>query len=817
MDAHNLIFDFALVMLLLLLAPLASTRLRLPDIVGLILAGVLVGEKGLGIFHLDTTFQLLGSVGLLYLMFLAGLEINLNEFHRYRKPSLVFGILTFLVPMLLGTFGARHLLGYSWQKAILLASMFASHTLLPFSITQRLGISKNRAVTTTIGGTIFTDTAALLVLAVIVKEGTHGAAAMASDSLASFWGIMALSLTLLLFLALVLLPRLGYWFLRRVAPDGSSEFIFILAVVFLTAYAAELAGVEGIIGAFLAGLAMSSLVPERSVLTARLHFVGNALFIPFFLLSVGMRVDLRVFLSGLDGWTVSTFMVVGVTVSKWIAAELSGRVLGFDGDERGLVFGLSVNQAAATLAAVLVGHRVGIFDEAVLNGTIMMILVTCLIGPYFTERCARSVAEKDVLPVSTGTSRRDTGRVLVPIASAARVDCVMDLAMMLRPERCHEPLFPLNVVLDGPELDARVAESERLLGTAVARAAAAGVEVVPVTRIDLNVAGGVLRTALECRASSVLIGWRSDRPHFPFSSNVPELVIREAASSVVVFRPGAPLNTMKRLLVALPPLIERHPRISDAMGLIRRLAGQAGAKMLLHGTEATLSSVEGLEVLRGFTELKGRPHPSWQEAVAALEQARVDEDGLVLLSDRKGRLAWQPSLDRLPVDWATRWPEANLFVCYPARPGSAAEEALRDEASRIESKELDVAATCVENLSCTDLREAVRALIASVAQIPADHVAGMVDLVMKTGPVPLSKDIALTHAHLPDIAESLVMIATNDEGFSIGGFADRPTTLVVLLSPRGAPPEQHLSRLAAIARSALDGTLLQAGGAAGRR
>lgn len=801
MNEQTLIFDFALVMLLLLVAPLVSTRLRLPDIVGIILAGVVVGEHGLGIFTLDITFQLLGAVGLLYLMFLAGLEINLNEFHRYRKPSLVFGLLTFCVPQAVGTLGARWLLDFTWPQAILLASMFASHTLIPFSITQRLGISKGRAVTATIGATIITDTLALLVLAVIVKEGVHGAVG-AGDPVA-FWTGLSLSLALLLVASLVLLPRLGYWFLSRVAPDGASEFIFCLAAVFLTSYAAESAGVEAILGAFLAGLALSSLVPERGVLTSRLHFVGNALFIPFFLLSVGMRVDLRVFVSSLDGWTIASFMVITVMATKWLAARLAGVVLGYGRDEAGLMFGLSVNQAAATLAAVLVGVEVGIFDAAVLNGTIMMILVTCLVGPWVTEACGRHVAEGEAAhPVR---EHRDAGRILVPVSRSSLVAPVVDLAIALRPERCVEPLFPLNVVLDGSDVDVRIAGSERLLGTAVGRAVAAGVDVVPLTRIDLNVAGGILRATREFHVSTVVIGWHARRLQQPFSQSLPDLVVREAPASVVVFRPGEPLNTMRRLLVALPPLIERNPGVLDTLALLRRLAAQSGAGLQFFSTEGTASLLGGSDANSWSTR------GAWDEVMRAVGEARRLYDGLVLVSDRKGCLAWQPSLERLPVQWAARWAEANVLVVYPARVEEREDEVMPSEEASSPRSAAGLGAVATTVVQSRDLQGAVTELLAGALGAEPEVRSRMVSSVLATGPVPLSPSIALLHAHVPDLAEARVLVGTNGEGFDVAGFAARPTTVVLLLSPAGAPPEEHLKRLAAIARSAVGGTLWKEG------
>lgn len=356
---------FAVVMLIMLVAPLLVSRFKVPGMIGLILAGLVVGPNMLGILARDGTFELLGTVGLLYLMFLAGLEINLNEFIRRRKQSLVFGALTFLVPQVFGAVGAYFLFGFSWKSAILLASMFASHTLLSFPIISKLGISKNRAVTTTIGGTILTDIAALLVLAVIAESVVYEISML-------FWIRQGVLLALLVFVALWVLPRIGFHFFRLVTPDGATEFVFVMAAVFLMSFGAHLAHVEPIIGAFLVGIALSRLVPENSPLMSRLQFVGQTLFIPFFLISVGMLVDLRVFFAGVDAWMVALYMSAAVILTKWLAAISSARLLGFTRDEGMLVFGISVNQAAATLAAVLVGYRLDIFDSSVLNGTILM-------------------------------------------------------------------------------------------------------------------------------------------------------------------------------------------------------------------------------------------------------------------------------------------------------------------------------------------------------------------------------------------------------------------------------------------------------------
>lgn len=804
MDADRLILDFALVMVLLLVAPLLSVKLRLPDIAGLILAGVVVGEHGLGLFRLDQTFQLLGKVGLLYLMFLAGLEINLDDFQRYRKPGLVFGTLTFLIPQVLGTLGAVWLLGFGWPKAILLASMFASHTLIPFPIVQRLGLGRNRAVTTTIGGTILTDTAALLVLAVVVRSQNGGIGA-------AFWAQLALSLAALVAGAIFVLPRIGYWFFRRTAPDGIAEFVFVLAATFLIAYASELAGVEPIIGAFLAGLALSAVVPGRGVLMNRLHFVGNALFIPFFLFSVGMRVDLRVLLTGLEGWRIALYMAAGVTVFKWSAARLAGRWLGYSRDETGLVFGLSVNQAAATLAAVLVGTQVGIFDAAILNGTILMILVTCLIGPWVTEKCARRLAaEAELQPAGP---RHESGRILMPLASPHRVDAIVDLAMMLRPDRTEEPIYPLHVASAGPDDPERVAEAERLLGGAVARAEAAGVHAIPLARLDASVAGGILNAATEFRVGAIVLGWHARTRAAALLQSIPDRVVTQSQQAVLVYRPGPPLATARRLWVLAPPLIERHAGLPNALQLARRIAARAGTRLYLAATDATRRTIEALPGNRPAAGAKAPPAlASWAAVVAAVEQNRAAGDAILLLSVRRGNLAWQPSLERLPVDWALRWPDGNLIVLFP--PLDVQNEEPERTAETDAAPIRDLPPIVPVPLAASALPAVLPEMLRSALPEYRGALEPLVAELMGFPPVPLSAQVALLHLHTPLIDAARIAVGRRESGLELPGFATPPSELALLLSPRSCPPEQHLRTLAAIARAARAGTLVPSPGPA---
>jgi Kef-type K+ transport system membrane component KefB len=378
---------FSIVLFTILIAPMVFERLKVPGIIGLIIAGAIIGPNGLHFLNRDGSIVLLGTVGLLFIMFLAGLEIDLNEFKKNKNKSLSFGSLTFLIPMTLGTLAGVYLLNLELMPSLLLASMFASHTLLTYPLIQKLGIVKSRSVNIAVGGTIITDLAALLVLAIIAGMAT-------GDIGSAFWIGLTVKFLLFAFIVLWGFPKVAKWFFKNVAGDNGSKFIFVLCMVFIAAFIAEEAGLEPIIGAFLAGLAMNRTVSTSKNLMGKIHFVGNTLFIPIFLLSVGMLIDYKILFSGPEALLVALTMIVIATFSKWFAAYLTQKFLGFSKNERNIIFGLSNAQAAATLAAVMVGYNLGLLNESILNGTILMILVTCMVSSFVTQNAAKNLAAK---------------------------------------------------------------------------------------------------------------------------------------------------------------------------------------------------------------------------------------------------------------------------------------------------------------------------------------------------------------------------------------------------------------------------------------
>ena len=785
---------FATVMILILVAPLLASRLRLPEIVGLIIAGMIVGPYGIGILARDQTIELLGTVGLLYIMFLAGLEIDLNEVRRNKSHTLIFGLITFMIPLGMGTALGSYLFGMGLPAAVLLASMFSSHTLVTFPIVAKLGLSKSRSVTTTIGGTIITDTLALLLLAV-VASATRG------EISTVFW--VRLFALMIVYVAgvLVLIPLLGRWFFRNVDVDENVEFVFVIALTFLASYLAHAAGLEPIIGAFLAGITLNSLIPERSLLMARIHFTGDTIFIPFFLLSVGMLVDVSLLLTGTEAWIIAIGMIVVALVCKLAAAWISRKLLGYRSDEGLLIFGLSVNQAAATLAAVLVGYNIGLFSEVVITGTIMMIAVTCFVGPIVTERAGRRVLLHEQHAAFDESSAPH--RILIPMEGRAGAKELLDFAFLLRARDSHEPIYPLRVAEEGGDTVQNVAEAEKILAHPVVRAMSAGVPVTPLTSVALNVTSGILRAAADNRISIIVLGWNGEvsSKTRTFGRHL-DAVIERSRQMVLVNRISRPISTAKRIVALLPPFAEHTVGFENSVATIKTIANQAGASLLLLcSAETVLAGRDFIERARPIVPLEFQTLASWRGVVDKVKQLVGSIDWLILFIVRKGEAAWQPSLERLPARLARELPDSNLTVMV-----SAAE---RWDARQ--SSDIAVDAEYVSSIFRPErtllqarsggIEATIGALMAM--EFPPEQAAGLSAVLYRISqeePVELVEDVALLHTHVPNVNDSVVFLAVSAEPLQAPLASGAPHILVVLLDPVGQDPERHLRALADIAR-----------------
>lgn len=646
---------FGLAMTLILVVPIVLRWFKIPDVVGLLMAGVLIGPNALGLLARDPTIILLGTVGVLYIMFEAGLEVDLNEFQAYKNKSIVFGALTFFFPIGIGTALGKWALDFSWPSAILLGSLFASHTLLSYPIASKLGLSKRESVTTAIGGTIITDTAALLVLAVVAN-------ASQGQSGLGFWVRMIAFLAVYTAAAMVLIPLVGRWFFRTFR-SGGQHFVFVLAVVFITAFMAEVAGVEAIIGAFLAGLSLNRLVPPQSTLMNRIHFVGEYLFIPFFLFSVGMLVDFRVLFAGWDAWIVAGTMLFAVISGKWVAAQLARPTLGYRADDAGLLFGLSIPQAAATLAASLVGFQLGLFNEFVLNGAILMMLVTCIMGPLATEYYGRRVAADEERASAVRSVQQ---RILVPLANPETAGELVDIALLFRDPKAEAPLYPLTVARAGDDEETQVILSEKLLAAAISHSVAADVPARPITRIDLNIANGITRAIREERISMVVMGWNTQSTARSFIfGNVLDQVLKDSRCEVAVCRTVRPFNTHQRVVVVLPPSVRREPGFGHFLHTLRHLVGQLGCALHLVASENEEGSMRRrADALFRQGTYRITVLSEWSDLIPTLQRLLKPEDLLLLVNVREGTLAWRPALNRLPNQLATTFSSHSSITLY---------------------------------------------------------------------------------------------------------------------------------------------------------
>jgi Kef-type K+ transport system membrane component KefB/mannitol/fructose-specific phosphotransferase system IIA component (Ntr-type) len=787
----------ALATLLFLTVPVLAERVRVPGVIGLIVAGAAVGPHGLGLLARDQTIVLLGTVGLLYLMLMVGLELDLHQFSRYRNRSIVFGTLSFLVPAVFGA-AAGLAMGYSLPSALLLASAFSSHTLLAYPIASRLGIIRNEAVTTALGGTILTEILALLLLAVVANSAGGGALD------AGFW--LRLSVSFGIYVAAVMwgLPRLGRWFFRR-SGDGGAEFIFVLASLFTIAYLAHAAGVEPIVGALLAGLALNRLVPAQGPLMNRIHFVGNTLFIPFFLLSVGMLVNVWA-LDSLRAWGIAVVLSTGVLFSKWLASWITARAFGYEAAEGWTVFGLTVPHAAGTLAIILVGYDLGLLDQTEVNAVVVMILATCLAGPWAVERFGRRVAQREeARPYDPATAPR---RVLIPLANPATAEALMDLAFAVRGRDTDEPLIPLTVAPDqGHATEAWVAEAEQMLAGAVRHATAAEVPVRPVARVDANVAAGIARGVAETRASVVVIGWDGRRTgaRAVFGTVLDQLLER-TRQMLLVAKLGHPLSVTQRLVVLVPPAADRHPGFADALATVNRIASGIGAGMtgVVVGADPERMR-QAHAAARPQVAAEWLAVDDWGALAAWLEGAVRREDLVVLMGARRATVAWHPRLERLPSRLAELAPESFLAV-YPAETDAPAEpppEALGDA----------LAPDRVARVQADAFGPAVREMLAPV--FDARTAEGLAEL-LETSEARFSSEIvpgvALPHTRLPGLPRPILLLGISDGGVRLP-HGTRPARMLVLLVSPAERADEHLRALARIARLLADpaqtGSLLE--------
>ena len=619
-------------------------------------------NRTFNILEYDASFEIFGNVGLLYLMFLVGLEMSISDFNKNKKRGISFGLITFIIPLVAGLLVSHYVLKLSWIASSLLSTIYASHTLISFPIVSRYGVAKSRSVSTAIAGTVIAVVVALTTMAVVIGIAEGGVGAM-------YWIKFAVGVILYGGLIIYAYPRLTRWFFKKY-NDNVSQFIFILSLVFAAAYLAELVGMVGIIGAFFAGIILTRYIPAVSPLMNRLEFVGNALFIPYFLIGVGMMINLR----GFTSWHsiyVALIMTVVAIASKWLSAYVMQKSFRLTSSEGRMLFGLSSAKAAATLAVVLIGYEMDLFDSTILNGAILMILISCTISALFTERAAKEIALSSMNEEETPKTDKLPQKILVSVSNPMTAELLVNMAMVMKNPKVKNPLYFLNVVNEARHDNPASAKiSNNLLTHASKIAAAADIRVETITRFSMNVASGIIHTMKEKEISELLIGiHHKANIADSFFGATAEAILKGTNKTIFIAKSIIPANTLTRIIVYIPEKAEYETGFGTWVSRIANMAAQLGCKTIFYGHRDTLGQIKG-RLIREKRNIRAEYHimDKWND-ILMLTGVVLEDDLFIIVSARQTSVSYTANLDKLPSFLSKYFANNNLVILYPEQFG----------------------------------------------------------------------------------------------------------------------------------------------------
>ena len=662
----NPVIIFSLVLFIILFVPILLKKIKVPHIIGLILAGVIVGPYAVNLLRRDSSIVLFGTVGLLYIMFMAGLEIDLKEFKKNQLKIIVFGLTTFLLPFIFGTLATYYILGYGWLSSVLLAAMFSTHTLVSYPIASKYGVSRNRAVALTVGGTLITDVLALLILAIVVGM-TKG------EVSTDLWIRLSISSVILIGIIFFIFPIIIQWFFKK-NQDSISQYIFVLAIVFLASFLAEAAGLEAIIGAFFAGLVLNKFVPHSSPLMNRIDFVGNALFIPFFLIGIGMLVNFNVLFHGWGALKVVGVIAVVAIATKYIAAWITQKTFKLLPDEGRIIFGLSTSHGAATLAIILVGYNIitgetasgepiRLLDEDILNGTILLILISCAISSFVVEKASHNLALQEA--EEEGEEKETSEKILISLAYPDSVVELIDFGLMLKPKKSNIPVYAINIISDDTNSGTASFNGKKMMEQAIKQAAATENTIIPLTRYDMNISNGIIYTIKEQKISDVLIGLHKDANQKDFLGPITENILNKANETIFIYKYVQPFNTLKRMVVTITLNAELEPGFKHWFIRISTIAKAGGLSIQFFANELTIEELKKLNIqLTSPVAATYSSFSNWEDFLIMSRELKPN-DFFVIVSSRKDQISYHPQLEKLPYYLSKYFTQNSFIIIYP--------------------------------------------------------------------------------------------------------------------------------------------------------
>ncbi len=654
---------FLLVLLIILICPILFRRLRIPHIVGLILAGVIVGPYGFNLLARDASFEIFGQVGILYLMFLAAVEIDMFHLRKNLRHGILFGLLTFAIPMLLGVLGTRFAFGASWTTSTLVASMYASHTLISYPIVSRFGLQNARPAVIAVCATIVAVMLALLTLAGVVD---------AADGGFTLWHALRLLLEMGVYAAVV---GFSFRYVTRIFfrkfSDLVSQYIYVMAMVFIASLLAQIIGLEAILGAFYAGLVLNRFIPDRSGLMGRIKFVGNAIFIPYFLIGVGMLINVHVIFKS---WTVAWValnMVAVAMLSKWLAAYAGARIFKMGATDRRIMFGLTSGKAAATIAATMIGFQHGLLNEDMMNGAVLMILVCCIVSTVTTQEAGKRLRIERTEEEMNASGEHVPGeyaRQLVAVANPVTAEGLMRMALLMRNRHNQNEVTALFVRNSD---DARsVAMGRNALRMAVAAAQAIDIEVKDIERYDVNVVAGITNEAKQNRATDIMIGMhRKSNVVDTFYGSMIEQLIQNTHKMIIMSRCFIPVDTVYKLVVLAPDKAEYETGFQIWVERVGNLASQLACKVLFISSEATCEFIRNLLAEEKFSiRQEYRSIQGWDDFI--LESREIGEEDLfIIIGARKDSISYSSEMESMPNFLSRNFARHNMVMLYPAQFG----------------------------------------------------------------------------------------------------------------------------------------------------
>ena len=798
---------FAALLAIILVATFLAERVNLPKIAVLALAGILVGPHILDLIAENSAIEFLGSTGIMFVFFSAGAELDVVGQRREPRSSSIFYAFIFGLPFAMGLATGLSIFAMGMLSALLLGCLFSFYTLVPHALVARLGVARQRPAIAAASAVLLTDATATGVLAVVARVSPGG-----GDWLG--WA-RALGIALAWALLVVLLvPRAAELFFRKAKGDGTIEFVFVLALAFICAFTSRLAGLEPFVGAFVAGLLLNRFIPASGTVMNRLRFAGDSLFVPFLMIYAGLLAEPGASWGSIGAIGPVIAMTVLAVVSTWLAARGAGRVLGYGKDERRLLFGLSVNRSPAMITAAIIGFKLRLFGQPVLDGAILLVLASGLVGTLEAGRSGKRLAA--ARGERQGTTDRAPERVLVAISNPSSIHDLIAFAFLMRNRRSSEPIYPVAIVPESADTRLEIADAEDGLAQAVVQGVSAGVPVIPATRVGATVSEGIMQAALEDRAEAIILGWnKAPKLSQAFFGGSIDQVVRDAPELVVVARITSPPGKVSQTSLVLPPLIERHPGFGRGMAYLADFVSQTGSRLTIYTQKP-----DGPAVGAAIAAYRSRLRPqiveleSWKSFGASLPPRGQGSQVFVLFSARPGEAAWHPAVEKLPHRLGEERPDIGLLLFFlpVGAEGSGTDSAVRSNRASDILERAFAEGRVMRKMRETSINDAIRELLRMHFDGDRRTLGRLSTLftgIAQRQPIELEPGVLLLHAHVEEAEEPLLFFGARPEGLPLLSLETPARIIVLLCAPVSQSPEEHLRVLGEIARLLKDGRIAE--------